>query len=202
MPQLDILQLIASQIRDYRQRDRVLAAQAAAILICQLIAWLAFFFVGYALLLWPFVSGGITDAFTTAGPGLWQIGSDGLQRRPGANDPRLRVADRDRHRHPADRLPADPVLGVQPPRDRDRAAQRAGRGPVVGPGTAGPDPLRAGLGGVDHRHPARPLRGSGSAGPPTWRRATPPTCRSSGSARRSRCRHGSPRCSPSSTPPP
>jgi len=69
-------QLVASLIRDYARRDRVLAAQAAAILICQLIAWLAFFFVGYALLLWPFVSGGITTAFTAAGPGLWQIGSD------------------------------------------------------------------------------------------------------------------------------
>jgi hypothetical protein len=69
-------QLVASLIRDYARRDRMLAAQAAAILICQLIAWLAFFFVGYALLLWPFVAGGITTAFTTAGPGLWQIGSD------------------------------------------------------------------------------------------------------------------------------
>jgi hypothetical protein len=69
-------QLIASLIQDYTRRDRVLAAQAAAILICQLIAWLAFFFVGYALLLWPFISGGITTAFTAAGPGLWQIGSD------------------------------------------------------------------------------------------------------------------------------
>ena len=69
-------QLVASLIRDYARRDRVLAGQAAAILLCQLAAWLAFFFVGYALLLWPFVSGGITTAFTAAGPGLWQIGSD------------------------------------------------------------------------------------------------------------------------------
>ena len=69
-------QLFASFIKDYRRRDRVLAAQAAALLIVQLIAWLGFFFVGYALLLWPLVSGGITTAFATAGPGLWQIGSD------------------------------------------------------------------------------------------------------------------------------
>jgi hypothetical protein len=69
-------QLAAGMIKDYRQRDRLLAAQAAALLIVQLIAWLAFFFVGYALLLWPLVSGGITAAFATAGPGLWQIGSD------------------------------------------------------------------------------------------------------------------------------
>jgi hypothetical protein len=66
----------AGLFHDYRQRDRVLAAQAATILIGQLLAWLAFFFVGYALLLWPLVSGGITTAFTMAGPGIWQIGSD------------------------------------------------------------------------------------------------------------------------------
>jgi hypothetical protein len=59
----------------YRRRDRVLAAQGSAILICQLVAWLAFFYVGFALLLWPFISGGITTAFTTAGPGIWQIGA-------------------------------------------------------------------------------------------------------------------------------
>jgi hypothetical protein len=63
------------RIDDYLRRDRVLAAQAAAILICQIIAWLGFFYVGFALLLWPFVPGGITEAFDTAGPGLWQIGA-------------------------------------------------------------------------------------------------------------------------------
>ena len=75
-------QLVAGLIKDYRQRDRWLAAQAAAILIFQLIAWLGFFFVGYALLLWPLVSGGITTAFATAGPGLWQIGSDTIRGAP------------------------------------------------------------------------------------------------------------------------
>ena len=75
-------QLVASLIKDFRQRDRVLAAQAATILICQLIAWLGFFFVGYALLLWPFISGGITAAFATACPGLWQIGSDAVRGAP------------------------------------------------------------------------------------------------------------------------
>jgi hypothetical protein len=64
-----------SRLDDYRRRDRVFAAQASAILLFQLFAWLGFFFVGFALLLWPFVSGGITTAFATAGPGLWQIGS-------------------------------------------------------------------------------------------------------------------------------
>jgi len=75
-------QLVASMMKDYRQRDRVLAAQAASILIFQLFAWLAFFFVGYALLLWPFVSGGITTAFSMAGPGLWQIGNEAFHGAP------------------------------------------------------------------------------------------------------------------------
>jgi hypothetical protein len=63
-----------ARIADYRRRDRVLAAQAAAILLGQLAAWLALFFVGYALLLWPFTAD-LTTAFTTAGPALWEIGS-------------------------------------------------------------------------------------------------------------------------------
>lgn len=66
--------MITKAFRDYRQRDRVLASQAAAILLVQLITWLACFFVGYALLLWPFQNEGITHAFTTAGPALWFIG--------------------------------------------------------------------------------------------------------------------------------
>ena len=59
----------------YRRRDRILAGQAPTILLAQLIAWLAIFFVGFALLIWPFVPGGITTAFNTVGPGLWFIGS-------------------------------------------------------------------------------------------------------------------------------
>ena len=70
-----ISRLVTAPIASYRRRDRVLAVQAAAILLLQLIAWLAIFFVGYALLLWPFLSGGITSAFNAASPALWEIGS-------------------------------------------------------------------------------------------------------------------------------
>ena len=59
------------RIADHRRRDRVLAAQAAAILLVQLLAWLGIFFVGYALLLWPFVSTGLGSAFSTASPGVF-----------------------------------------------------------------------------------------------------------------------------------
>jgi hypothetical protein len=58
-------------ITDHRRRDRVLAAQAAAILLAQLVAWLGIFFVGYSLLLWPFVDSGLGSAFSMASPGVF-----------------------------------------------------------------------------------------------------------------------------------
>jgi hypothetical protein len=65
--------LAIRQVADYKRRDRILATEAAAFLLCQLIAWLMIFYVGFALLLWPFVTG-VTSAFTTAGPAIWEIG--------------------------------------------------------------------------------------------------------------------------------
>ena len=61
-------------IADYRRRDRILAGEAASILIAQLVGWLAVSFVGYALLFWPFVSGGVTTAFAAAGSSLFTLG--------------------------------------------------------------------------------------------------------------------------------
>jgi hypothetical protein len=68
--------LITKRVRDYKRLDRILAANAAAVLIAQIAAWLGMFFLGFALMLWPLVHGGITEAFRLAGPGVWQIGSD------------------------------------------------------------------------------------------------------------------------------
>ncbi len=68
--------LITKPVHNFRRRDRILATHAATILIAQIAAWLGMFFVGFALILWPLVHGGITEAFRLAGPGLWQIGSD------------------------------------------------------------------------------------------------------------------------------
>jgi len=67
--------LLTKPVADYKRRDRMLAPQAAALLICQLLVWLLLFYVGFSLLFWPFLSGGITQAFTTAGPALFEIGS-------------------------------------------------------------------------------------------------------------------------------
>jgi hypothetical protein len=68
--------LLVLPVHDYRRRDRILAAQAATLLLAQIAAWLVMFFVGFALIFWPLVHGGITTAFNFAGPGIWQIGSD------------------------------------------------------------------------------------------------------------------------------
>jgi len=67
--------MATARTASYKRLDRVLAGQAAVILIAQLIAWLAMFFVGYALLIWPFLHGGIASAFTADGAGLWGTGS-------------------------------------------------------------------------------------------------------------------------------
>ncbi len=66
--------LATSAVADYRRRDRVLAGQAAAILLGQLAAWLGISFVGYWLLLWPVVSGGLGSAFTAAGSSMFTLG--------------------------------------------------------------------------------------------------------------------------------
>ena len=44
------------------------------ILIGQLVAWLGFSFIGFTLLLWPFVPGSATRAFTVAGSSMFTLG--------------------------------------------------------------------------------------------------------------------------------
>jgi hypothetical protein len=63
------------KVDSFKRRDQVLAGQAPAILLAQLFAWLAIFFVGFSLLIWPFMHAGITVAFNTIRPALWFIGS-------------------------------------------------------------------------------------------------------------------------------
>lgn len=66
-----VFRLITDRIADHKLRDRVLATQAAAILLAQLVAWLVIFFVGYSLLLWPFIDSGLGEAFSMASPGVF-----------------------------------------------------------------------------------------------------------------------------------
>jgi hypothetical protein len=66
--------LATGHTANFHRRDRVLAGQAAAVLISQIIVWLVLFFVGYSLMLWPLLHTGVTSAFSNAGPALWAIG--------------------------------------------------------------------------------------------------------------------------------
>ena len=66
--------LAASVTTGYQRRDRVLARQAAAIMLTVLGAWLGTAFAGYWLLMWPLVRGGIGTAFTAAGSSLFTLG--------------------------------------------------------------------------------------------------------------------------------
>src|SRR5690349_23458083 len=69
-----VFRIAGRRIRDYPRRDRLLTVQAPAILLGQLAVWLGIALVGYWLLLWPFVHGGITSAFIAAGSALFTLG--------------------------------------------------------------------------------------------------------------------------------
>jgi hypothetical protein len=63
--------LVSGVTAGYQRRDRVLARQAAVILLGQLAAWLGTAFIGYCLLMWPLVHSGIGMALTTAGSSMF-----------------------------------------------------------------------------------------------------------------------------------
>jgi hypothetical protein len=71
-----IFGLATKRVPDFKRRDRIRSAHAATLLIFQLLGWLLFFFVGFSLIFWAMVPGGITRAFAIAGPALWEIGTD------------------------------------------------------------------------------------------------------------------------------
>jgi hypothetical protein len=67
-------QLVTRTVTEYRHRDRVLATQAAAILLTQLAVWMGIEFAGFTLVLWPFARAGIASAFSDAGSSLFTLG--------------------------------------------------------------------------------------------------------------------------------
>jgi hypothetical protein len=69
-----VFQVLAGRLPEYRQRDRLLATQAAAILLGQLVTWLGVSFVGYALLLWPFAARGLASSFIDSGSSMFTLG--------------------------------------------------------------------------------------------------------------------------------
>jgi hypothetical protein len=66
--------LAAKHVPEYRLRDRLLATQAAAVLLGQLAAWLIVAYVGFSLLLWPFAAHGVASAFIDAGSSIFTLG--------------------------------------------------------------------------------------------------------------------------------
>lgn len=67
-------QFLTRDIMDFRRLDRVLATQAAAILVIQLFTWMAIAFFGFTLLLWPWAATGIASAFSDAGSSMFTLG--------------------------------------------------------------------------------------------------------------------------------
>src|SRR3984957_16849774 len=65
---------VVGRFADYKQRDRLRATQAAAVLLGQLAAWLLVAYSGFALLLWPFAAHGVVSAFIDAGSSLFTLG--------------------------------------------------------------------------------------------------------------------------------
>lgn len=69
-----LFRLITGPVASFRLRDRILAGQAAVILLGQLVIWLGTFYLGYTLLIWP-VTASIGIAFSSVGAALWTFGS-------------------------------------------------------------------------------------------------------------------------------
>ena len=65
---------VTRPVTDWVRRDRILATQAAAILVGQLVAWLGIFLAGYTLALWPSHGRSITASLTDAGSSLFTLG--------------------------------------------------------------------------------------------------------------------------------
>ena len=63
--------MATARMTDHHRRDRLLAGQAPAILLMQLVAWLVIFYIGFSLLEWPFAKDGISSAFSLAGPAVF-----------------------------------------------------------------------------------------------------------------------------------
>jgi len=61
-------------VSEYERRDRILATQAAAILVVQLVTWLGIFLAGFTLVLWPCNGRSITASLTDAGSSIFTLG--------------------------------------------------------------------------------------------------------------------------------
>jgi hypothetical protein len=69
-----VYRFVTGMIGDYRARDRILATQAAAILLTQLAVWLGITLLAFTLLEWPFASRGMAAAFADAVSSIFTLG--------------------------------------------------------------------------------------------------------------------------------
>jgi hypothetical protein len=69
-----MFRLAAGATADYHGRDRLRSGQASAILLTSLMTWLGVALIGFWLLMWPLVRGGIAAAFSTAGSSMFTLG--------------------------------------------------------------------------------------------------------------------------------
>ena len=70
-----VFHAVAHRRRDYEERDRLLAGQAAAFLVTTLLAWLLGFIVAYALLLWPWTHH-LANSFRESVSSVFTLGFD------------------------------------------------------------------------------------------------------------------------------
>jgi hypothetical protein len=71
---LTAYQMTIKPVSDYKRRDKILATQAAAILVGQLVSWLGIFLAGFTLVLWPCNGRSITESLTDAGSSIFTLG--------------------------------------------------------------------------------------------------------------------------------
>jgi hypothetical protein len=70
-----VFRFVADRSSSYERRDRILAVQAPVQLIAQVVAWLALYELGFALLMWSVnTSGGFGAALEQAGSALCTLG--------------------------------------------------------------------------------------------------------------------------------
>lgn len=73
---VDVLfRALARRVDSYEDRDRVLAGQAAVVLVALLLVWLLAFLVGFGLLLWPWTHG-LGAAFRQTVSSMFTLGFD------------------------------------------------------------------------------------------------------------------------------
>jgi hypothetical protein len=69
-----VYQAVTRPAPDFVRRDRILATQAAAILVGQLTTWLGIFLIGFTLVLWPSHGRPIGAAMAEAGSSIFTLG--------------------------------------------------------------------------------------------------------------------------------